>query len=729
MTLTRRLELHCYALALIACGMLAATDGNALPLAVVAGASAWSLAFQNRRPGLLMPKDNPLFLTAGTAVIFGIIIAEQSFFGTDRPTMFAHALCMLQVMLIVTHNKSESHFVMVCFNSLMLFALIAIMNPGRYFLAGVAVFIVVLIRFLLMIQQRRMLMLEYLIRIRNGEISPERARSGFLHGKRLAYFNVFGMAVSAATITLALFTFYVLPRPAFGNLFSDSQKTKKTKHTGPDMPEPRPGVREPGDVMLASFTEEVMLNRIGRISTGDKRVSMKVRILDDDGHPMRLDQPLHMRAIALNRYSKGSWSSTFEGKGRRLARDAEDARADGMTTVLKEPAGLWGTSITQEIDLYPVDSRCIFALPELCAVKAPSIHVGADGCAFFTYTPTENVTYIVSSFLKDMGDPALRAVTDVPSVESYMYFPGDFENVRRLALDVTRGCDTIFAKCRAIEDYLKTNCEFTQDFECDEGVDPVKHFLFTRRGGYCVHFASAMALMLRAVGIPSRVVAGFAGNEWDPGEERYIMRNCNAHAWVEAHFGEFGWITFEPSPSTSMYLPGQVDAPENPAGVAPGASASTESATAGAAPIPLLRRVWNALKAFLLKPAVLITIGILAGLVATAVLVFIFVVPPQKRREIIARVLHAPTKKQIRFYRDFLHLAARRGFVKRPADTANEFAERTAAAFPRDAVFVVAGSYNALRFGATRLADGDIARLRQAISDIQAAAMKGRTNA
>src|SRR5205814_9888478 len=72
-------------------------------------------------------------------------------------------------------------------------------------------------------------------------------------------------------------------------------------------------------------------------------------------------------------------------------------------------------------------------------------------------------------------------------------------------------------------------------------------FLFVRRAGNCEYFASALAVMLRVVGIPSRVVNGFQRGEWNPYGGYWVVRMRDAHSWVEAHVGT-GWITLDPSP-------------------------------------------------------------------------------------------------------------------------------------------------------------------------------------
>jgi hypothetical protein len=76
------------------------------------------------------------------------------------------------------------------------------------------------------------------------------------------------------------------------------------------------------------------------------------------------------------------------------------------------------------------------------------------------------------------------------------------------------------------------------------------HFLFETHAGHCEYFASAMTIMLRTLGIPSREVNGFLPGEFNDLAGDYIVRASDAHSWVEAYFPETGWVTFDPTPAT-----------------------------------------------------------------------------------------------------------------------------------------------------------------------------------
>jgi transglutaminase-like putative cysteine protease len=101
---------------------------------------------------------------------------------------------------------------------------------------------------------------------------------------------------------------------------------------------------------------------------------------------------------------------------------------------------------------------------------------------------------------------------------------------------------------RHIQRYLGDNMAYSLDFVGRDADNPIEDFLFRYKSGHCEYFATAMILMLRSVGIPARLATGFLGAEFNPLEDYYIVRQSNAHAWVEAYFPETGWTTLDPTP-------------------------------------------------------------------------------------------------------------------------------------------------------------------------------------
>lgn len=142
------------------------------------------------------------------------------------------------------------------------------------------------------------------------------------------------------------------------------------------------------------------------------------------------------------------------------------------------------------------------------------------------------------------------------SLESERQLPENLpEQVHALALTLTESRTTLYDKTKAVEQYLKTDGSYRYSkidaTYTPEGEDYVDHFLFETKTGYCDNFSSAMVVLLRSVGIPSRWAKGFAPGdvvESSAKNKKYAIRNSHAHSWPEVYFEGYGWIPFEPTP-------------------------------------------------------------------------------------------------------------------------------------------------------------------------------------
>jgi hypothetical protein len=107
----------------------------------------------------------------------------------------------------------------------------------------------------------------------------------------------------------------------------------------------------------------------------------------------------------------------------------------------------------------------------------------------------------------------------------------------------------------AVERHLKQSYQYSLDLGTTPTVNPIEDFLFVRKTGYCDHYATAMVVLLRTLGIPSRLATGFAQGEWNDVGGYYTVRQRDAHAWVEVYFPNSGWVTFDPTPNIPLALP------------------------------------------------------------------------------------------------------------------------------------------------------------------------------
>ncbi|MBA2513370.1 MAG: transglutaminase domain-containing protein, partial [Solirubrobacterales bacterium] len=122
--------------------------------------------------------------------------------------------------------------------------------------------------------------------------------------------------------------------------------------------------------------------------------------------------------------------------------------------------------------------------------------------------------------------------------------------VRALALRLRLGADNPYEYVRRVEQYLGQDA-FTYTESPPPSAVTLDGFLFDARQGYCQQYSGAMALLLRMGGIPARVSAGFTSGSFDKKEREWVVRDFDAHSWVEAWFPGYGWVTFDPTPSSA----------------------------------------------------------------------------------------------------------------------------------------------------------------------------------
>src|SRR6185503_20252477 len=130
--------------------------------------------------------------------------------------------------------------------------------------------------------------------------------------------------------------------------------------------------------------------------------------------------------------------------------------------------------------------------------------------------------------------------------------PEDLDpQIRDLAQKITAEAKTPLEKVVRIEAYLKRNYKYTLTLTWNPGTKPLSAFLFNAKSGHCEYFASAMAVLLRASGVPTRMVNGFLMGDYNPIGDAYIVRESDAHSWVEVYLPGAGWTEFDPTPGSS----------------------------------------------------------------------------------------------------------------------------------------------------------------------------------
>ncbi|MGC8668696.1 MAG: transglutaminase TgpA family protein [Chthonomonadales bacterium] len=164
-----------------------------------------------------------------------------------------------------------------------------------------------------------------------------------------------------------------------------------------------------------------------------------------------------------------------------------------------------------------------------------------------------NAVYDVVSEVPDQSPDRLRrAPASVPPPIAVHYLamdgvpPDVAARLRSLALQVTAGMHNTYDKASALTDYVSGQCKYNTGAPAvPSNRDAVGYFLFESRQGYCDLFASALAMLCRAAGIPARVASGFVQGDYDADAGEFVVRESDKHLWTEVYFAGVGWVPFD----------------------------------------------------------------------------------------------------------------------------------------------------------------------------------------
>ncbi len=154
-----------------------------------------------------------------------------------------------------------------------------------------------------------------------------------------------------------------------------------------------------------------------------------------------------------------------------------------------------------------------------------------------------------------LSDPTIKQLKesgeDYPDwiIERYLVLPDTVSpRIVLLAKDLTRDIENPYDKAVIITNYLRNTISYTEEMERPPGgKDVIEWFLFDYQKGFCNYYASAEVLMLRSLGVPARLSAGFAIGEFVSEDSSFIVRKKDSHAWPEVYFVGVGWVEFEPT--------------------------------------------------------------------------------------------------------------------------------------------------------------------------------------
>jgi transglutaminase-like putative cysteine protease len=305
---------------------------------------------------------------------------------------------------------------------------------------------------------------------------------------------------------------------------------------------------------MIGFSEHVDLGEVG-VLRDDPTIALRFEVKGlSDPPPMRLT--LRLRGTAFDFYDGRAWART----PRDLPREAKTAAdyTEIFSLSRSRPVDPVHDRVVS-FDLEPIDPPVVFLPPHAIGVKpkAPAqfllgeplaIQAGAEDELRYTGSDARGLRYDV--YLAADAE-LIGQQLSVSERARHLTLPSLPDRVSELAHKWTDDLPTLEAKASAIEDHLRR--EYTYDLHSSSQgkPQPVDHFLFESKRGHCEFFSTAMAVMLRMVGIPSRNVTGFVGGTWNRFGHYYAVRQGDAHSWVEAYIdepGRGGWRTFDPTP-------------------------------------------------------------------------------------------------------------------------------------------------------------------------------------
>lgn len=345
---------------------------------------------------------------------------------------------------------------------------------------------------------------------------------------RQFFWTTNGIAVGSFCLTLVIF--FLIPR--IGTGFFQKNRTELIRTSG--------------------FSEKVDLGVIGAVKL-DPTVVMRVEFPDVRGP---VQDALYFRGAAYDTYDGRSWAN------RSSTRRTLERTLDGAFLVSTPQAAAVAESsgLRQEILIEALDTTVLFGASFVESIKGGFQVVQVDGVGGLSlpYQTSARFQYSVRSIPDRLRESDRTAASlSYPGLirKRFLQLPDMSPRVGTLAREVAGAARAPYDMALAVERHLRQNYQYSLDVGTSVSASPVEDFLFTRKTGYCEHYATAMVVMLRTLGIPARLVTGFLPGAWNDFGNYYSVRQQDAHAWVEVYFPGSGWVTFDPTPNVPAAAP------------------------------------------------------------------------------------------------------------------------------------------------------------------------------
>jgi transglutaminase-like putative cysteine protease len=512
--LQRHFEVALYLMVFTGFGTLASTGGLGVGTVLLVSSGLLLrgyLLIQGR--AWLIPERWTAFLTLGYVAFY---LADYFLISGGFLNATVHLVLFVMVVRLFSAQHDRDFYFLSVIAFLMVLASALLTVDSAFLLAFAAFMLIAVVCFILMEMR---------------QISAKAGAHARPSGVGPTYKNMAtSLAVVSPVLVLCILLgataiFFLLPRASAGYL----------------------GAYAPGGEISTGFGDTVELGRIGEIQQSGA-VVMHIQIDGDEQGSF----DLKWRGVALGKFDGRVWSNN-------RAQHQLFREIDGRF-VFPPPAGVQKTTprlISYRVLMEPVGMNVFFLAGAPKSLEGFYGHLAMDdGGSVFDLDPEHPVNrYRMSSDVEQAATSDLRTAGETyppDVVSSYLQLPELDRRIPQLAQQITASADNNYDRARAVETYLRAHFGYTLQLSRTVPHDPLANFLFERKQGHCEYFASSMAVMLRTLGIPSRVVNGFRTGEFNDVTAQYVVRASNAHSWVEAYFPNQGWVAFDPTPGASF---------------------------------------------------------------------------------------------------------------------------------------------------------------------------------
>ena len=278
---------------------------------------------------------------------------------------------------------------------------------------------------------------------------------------------------------------------------------------------------------------------------GDLNTAVRGHLSNRVVMQVRASVPTFWLGETFDRWTGQSWSSTDQGSANL---------SDGSPFTLPELPGQPARTGTDDLQTFYVKDATADLIfhadtAEELWFPAPRVYVRRDGTIISPIGLGKGAIYSVDSSVPQPSAAQLRADPIQPAAgREYLQLPKPYADVRQLASTVTLADTNQYDRIESLIAWIGSHTRYSVDIPpLPAGADAVEEFLFGNRTGYCEQISTALTVMLRTLGIPAREAVGYVPGPYNPITDLYQVREEDAHAWVQAYFAGYGWVSFDPT--------------------------------------------------------------------------------------------------------------------------------------------------------------------------------------